>query len=284
MRYILNLLDSHISPCGIKLQPTRGFARVTTSEQAKKGASVATEFNLPGSSFEEIQKIVKGYSHAPEQASLDALARLTGLHVTTISRNNKFLTDVGLIIGGMKKNATELGRKLGRALDHSQTQDVQNYWKEAVQTNEKVSGLVTTVRIKGGMTEKELSNHILYVSGQKNTSNNRIGARCVVDILLAANLLQEDNGRLTVSAAPAKEILADAKAVADAPEFSSANKEAKDAAARVGDTQLSSIPALSSLAPQIAINIQLHLPETENAEVYEKLFKALRENLLRSAD
>jgi hypothetical protein len=32
--------------------------------------------------------------------------------------------------------------------------------------------------------------------------------------------------------------------------------------------------------PQIAINIQLQLPETENAEVYEKLFKALRENLL----
>ncbi|KFC51005.1 hypothetical protein DK37_26780 [Halomonas sp. SUBG004] len=32
--------------------------------------------------------------------------------------------------------------------------------------------------------------------------------------------------------------------------------------------------------PQIAINIQLHLPETDNAEVYEKLFKALKDNLL----
>jgi len=35
----------------------------------------------------------------------------------------------------------------------------------------------------------------------------------------------------------------------------------------------------TAFAPQIAINIQLHLPETENAEIYEKLFKALKEHL-----
>lgn len=40
------------------------------------------------------------------------------------------------------------------------------------------------------------------------------------------------------------------------------------------------IPQTGTLVPQIAINIQLHLPETENAEVYEKLFKALRDHLL----
>jgi len=39
-----------------------------------------------------------------------------------------------------------------------------------------------------------------------------------------------------------------------------------------------------TLAPQIAINIQLHLPETENAEVYEKLFKALRDHLLSARE
>ena len=43
---------------------------------------------------------------------------------------------------------------------------------------------------------------------------------------------------------------------------------------------LPAIPQTGTLTPQIAINIQLHLPETENAEVYEKLFKALREHLL----
>lgn len=61
---------------------------------------MTAEFNLPGSSFEEVQKILKGYSHAPEQASLNELSKLIGLHATVISRNNKFLSDIGLISGG----------------------------------------------------------------------------------------------------------------------------------------------------------------------------------------
>ncbi|WP_137719282.1 hypothetical protein [Methylobacillus flagellatus] len=244
---------------------------------------MTTEFNLPGSSFEEVQKILKGYSSAPDQSSLDNLAKLVGLHKTIISRNNKFLTDIGLITGGMKKSATELGKKLGRALDHKQEADTRGYWREAVQTNEKVSGLVTTVRIKGGMTEKDFSNHVLYVSGQKNTSGNKTGARCVVDVLLAANLLQEENGKLVVSSTPAQETPADLKPEVPEPTQPAAVLENGNGNGNGIGAQLSTlprIPQVSNLTPQIAINIQLHLPETENAEVYEKLFKALREHLL----
>lgn len=249
---------------------------------------MATEFNLPGSSFEELQKILKGYSSSPDQTSLDSLAKLAGLHKTIISRNNKFLTDIGLISGGMKKGATDLGRKLGRALDHKQEADAQSYWREAVQTNEKVSGLVTTVRIKGGMTEKDFSSHVLYVSGQKNNSGNKTGARCVVDVLLSASLLQEENGKLVVSAAPTKEMPADLE-----PEVATLMQSDAAAPRTVGgngvveNAPLSSLPMIptgTNITPQIAINIQLHLPETENAEVYEKLFKALREQLLSPKD
>jgi len=245
---------------------------------------MTTDFNLPGSSFEEVQKILKGYSHAPEQASLDQLSKLTGLHSTIISRNNKFLADIGLIQGGMKKTATDLGKKLGRALDHKQDQDASSYWKEAVQTNEKVAGLVTTVRIKNGMTEADFSNHVLYVSGQKNNAGNKTGARCVVDVLLVGKLLQEENGKLVVSPAPVKETPADLKAVTPSP--TQPATAAEDKAHGNGGGTIAPLPILPvisqtrTLTPQIAINIQLHLPETENAEVYEKLFKALREHLI----
>jgi hypothetical protein len=244
---------------------------------------VTTEFNLPGSSFEELQKILKGYSHAQEQSSLDQLSKLTGVHSTVISRNNKFLTNIGLIAGGMKKTTTDLGKKLGRALDHKQEADAQSYWREAVQSNQKVAGLVTTVRIKGGMTESDFSSHVLYVSGQKNNSGNKTGARCVVDVLLAANLLQEENGKLVVSSAPAEETPADLKLTTPARAQPAVMSENGNEGGNAAGAQLSSslpIPQAQNLIPQIAINIQLHLPETENAEVYEKLFKALREHLL----
>lgn len=241
---------------------------------------MATEFNLPGSSFEEVQKIIKGYSHAPENSSLDSLSKLTGLHSTVISRNNKFLTDIGLINGGMKKTATELGKRLGRALDHKQVDDGRRYWKEAVQTNEKVSGLVTTVRIKGGMSEKDFSDHVLYVSGQKNNAGNRTGARCVVDVLLTAGLLQEADGKLSVAiATPDNEVMPPATT----PQPPTSVQPAPVTQPPVASVAASVAPITTAMTPQIAINIQLHLPETENAEVYEKLFKALKEHLLPKA-
>ena len=241
---------------------------------------MSSDFNLPGSSFEEVSKIVKGYSHASENASLDALSKLTGLHSTVISRNNKFLTDIGLISGGMKKTASELGKKLGRALDHKQSQEAMRYWSEAIKTNQTVSALVTTVRIKGVMSEKEFSDHILYVSGQKNNKGNKTGARCVVDVLVAAELLEEKDGKLTVAKPVERTVSTENTASVEAiPSLLSEVSHPAAAALAPKETSVTSTFTAGNL-PQIAINIQLHLPETDNAEVYEKLFKALREQLI----
>jgi hypothetical protein len=240
-----------------------------------------TEFNLPGSSYEEIHKIMKGYSHASENASLDGMSKLTGLHHTAISRNNKFLSDIGLITGGMKKTATDLGKHLGRALDHNQTEDCRRYWKEAVQTNEKMSALVTTVRIKDGMSEKEFTDHILYVSGQKNNSGGKTGARCVVDVLLTAALLEERDGKLLVTTPPV-----DSKLDSLTHEGLLVNSAGD---VPIGEKKEQLVPLFPSLAnrlvtPQIAINIQLQLPETENAEVYENCFERFVNSYCRQMD
>jgi hypothetical protein len=241
---------------------------------------MATEFNLPGSSFEEVQKIIKGYGHVSANASLADLSKLVGLHGSIISRNAKFLVDVNLLTSGKYKGSTDNGKKLGRALEHSQAVDAQRCWREAVQSNEKVAGLVTTVRIKGGMSEKEFAAHVLYVSGQNNNSNNKTGARCVTDILIAAELLKEEGGKLVVASPTAP--------IANEPTPSEESViETGGATAQPTPVAQLSVPAPQlvqaiGVAPQIAINIQLHLPETDNAEVYEKLFKALKDNLFPS--
>lgn len=244
---------------------------------------MAKEFNLPGSSFDEVQKIIKGYSHAPENSNLKSLSNLTGLHSTIISRNNKFLTDIGIISGGMKKTATDLGRRLGRALDHKQAEDGRSYWKEAIQTNEKVSGLVTTVRIKGGMLDKDFYSHVLYVSGHTNNAGNKTGARCIVDVLLTAGLLHEADGKLNVATATLDKEVSPPETTPQLPTNIQPAVPAQSPAAPVTAAMAPSAPMGTTTAPQIAINIQLHLPETENAEVYEKLFKALKEHLLPRA-
>ena len=39
-----------------------------------------------------------------------------------------------------------------------------------------------------------------------------------------------------------------------------------------------------AMFPTIAINIQLQLPETDNPDVYDNLFRSLRKNLLTPSD
>ena len=243
---------------------------------------MSEKINLPSSSIDELIKIIKGYSHSGTGSSLDSLAKLLGINKTSVSGNNKFLGDLSLIQGGNSKSATDLGKKLGRALDHGQLEDAKNCWREAVSSNEAISGLVTTVRIKGGMKLDDLSAHVLYVSGQGNNARNRTGSKTIVDILQAAGLVENNDGFIKVSS-PASG--PEKKEVEPEPIPSSQDTQTT-AQAQPSQTNVAptSTPAVNlsglSNTPQIAINIQLHLPETDNAEVYEKLFKALKDNLL----
>jgi len=246
---------------------------------------MSDKVSLPSSSYDEMVKIIKGYGHVNGPASLDDIAKLVGMNRTRVSANNKFLAESGLISGGNKKSATDLGAKLGRALDHNQIEDVKACWKNMVSSNEGVSGLVTTVRIKGGMTSEELSAHILYVSGQKNTKDNRTGANALVEILKASGLVELSDGKIIVSqpnsgsahhslSEPPEEDIPAAPIESQVPPTTPPP-----------NTQSQPVYQVAAQAtPQIAINIQLHLPETDNPEVYQNLFKALKENLLSQGE
>lgn len=250
---------------------------------------MSDKVSLPSSSYDEMVKIIKGYSHAKGSASLDDIAKLVGMNRTAVSGNNKFLVESGLIAGGNKKSPTDLGAKLGRALDHNQAADVKACWKEMIRGNEGVAGLVTTIRIKGGMTSEDLSAHILYVSGQKNTKANRAGANALVEILKASGLVELADGKIVI-----------AQPNVDEPTDNTESVIEPQAAVTAAPTQQpqSQMPPQTEAAPQtqpayqvagqsnpqIAINIQLHLPETDNPEVYQNLFKALKENLLTQGE
>ena len=238
------------------------------------------QFSLPSYSYNELTKIIIGYSHQGASATLDSLSQLIGMPRTGISGNSKFLSELGLIEGGQKKSSTTLGINLGRALDHSQDAEIRDAWQEAIRGNEKFANLVTTVRIKDGMSEDQLSSHILYVSGQKATKSNRTGARTVVDILTTSGLLEQQDGQLQV-ATPTTEIQeeSDEPEKLDEPNEGSVKDEIVAESPTERDTPSKQTDILPTV-PAIAINIQLQLPETENPAVYENLFKALRKHLL----
>ena len=76
---------------------------------------MADNFKLPGSSYEEIIKIIKAYSSGKEgQAQpLDAIAQASGIDRTIVSRNNGFLLQMQLLMEGAKKTPTSECFSLG---------------------------------------------------------------------------------------------------------------------------------------------------------------------------
>ncbi len=230
---------------------------------------------IPGTSYEELEKIIMGYAQFEEPVSLDDLAKRIGKDRTVISPSNPFLIQVGLIQGGRDKKPTPLGNRLGRAIEHHQDEDVKACWREVVSSVEFLSGLVSTVRIKRGMTSDELAKHVLYAGNLSKNNRNTAGANSIVEILKKTGLLHQaqDSDKLVVDSVPPP-----------APSINELDKTPPAPPLPPPHVQQASegaeLPVLTQKHPTVTINIELSIPPTENPVVYENLFRALREHLL----
>lgn len=239
-------------------------------------------FKVPVSSKGELDKIIKAYAHLGKSATLDEVARLTGMNRTRVSANNAFLSACGLIEGGKVKGPSSLGIKLGRALDHEQQEDVRRTWQEVIEHTQFLSDLITSVRLKKGMTLDDLVSHALYAAGLAKGKGFETGARTIVEILLESGLVAEADGKLSVAASKDKAAVSPSEP--KAPEFDTAHHPSShthQAPPSPPPAQPTPIMAVSqAVSPSVVINIQLEIPATESEAVYNNFFRALRENLL----
>ena len=169
---------------------------------------VAEAVKLPGSSYEELTKIIAAYSNVAGEAGPADVGKLVGVDQTTISRNNGFLSAVGLLeeVKGGKKRATDLGRDLGRALEHNLSDRVQESWRTVVTRNEFMRQLISAVRIRHGMDTASFLSHVGYSAGQPRGGRTALGGRTILAILVAAGVVQSADGKIVaVTTLDAKE-------------------------------------------------------------------------------
>lgn len=153
-------------------------------------------FRLPQCSYQELTKIIKAYGQLSKPASLDEASQLLGMDTTVISRNVGFLVAVGILEAGSKKIATEIGRSLSQALEHEMEDETTKKWRQISEEDEFLSKIVTAVRIRKGMDQGTLEAHIAYSAGQPKKKAFMTGARSVIDILLSARLIRNEDGKL----------------------------------------------------------------------------------------
>lgn len=252
-----------------------------------------TTFNVPVSSYGELKKIMKAYAHADKKISLTEASKLTGMGTTVISGSSRFLVHLGILGSGANKQITEFGKRLGRALEHNQEADVRRLLAEAVTASPFLSNVVSSIRIKGGITEDDLASHILYVAGQKSTGGTRTGSRAIIEILKESGVVTDAAGTFTVSTAPTpapvktqkpdereekeKEKEKEKEEEEEEEEDDEDKDEDEDAAKRRGKGRV--LSKQHPNRPNITINISLELPDTADAQVYENFFKAMKTHL-----
>lgn len=240
------------------------------------------DVKLPGSSLDILEKIIRGYSELEKEVRLDDLVKLLAMSKTVISSNNPALIELGIIEGTHSKNITPLGQRLGRALDQKYKEEIINSYKEVVRKNEFLSNMLSTVRIKGPIVIDDLLSHILYASGQNNTKHTRTGARALVDLLIKSTLLEENEGNITLAELHEKPEDLDtpiSSKIEDDKEGNESKKKYPDV--KLGSSQKKEFVKLSE-EPKLVINIQLQIPATDNPDVYDKFFEALKRHLFDS--
>jgi hypothetical protein len=157
------------------------------------------KFKLPNSSYEELVKIVKGYGRVEEPSSLTSVSQLTALDSTIISRNAGFLVGAEILEPGSKKKTTSKGKKLAQALEHELPENIRVAWREIIEESEFLSKIITAIEIRNGMDQSTLESHIAYSAGQPKKPQFMTGARTIIDILRAAEIIKEVDGKIVVT-------------------------------------------------------------------------------------
>jgi hypothetical protein len=156
-------------------------------------------FKLPGSSYTELVKIIRAYGHAPDEAVPKDVADRASMDPTQVSRNNGFLLSIDVISGGKKKSLTPNGRALAQALDFEMPDQIEAAWRVVASESDFLRKIGSAVRIRGGMELSSLRNHVAYTAGEPKRPKSLTGAGSVVDVLQAAGLLREQDGKIVVT-------------------------------------------------------------------------------------
>jgi len=228
------------------------------------------KFKLPNSSYEEVTKIIKSYGHFSEPAGLDDVSKLISMDKTVISRNIGFLRELNLIGSGQKKALTLEGKAIAQALEHEMPEEIRNNWRKVVLENEFMSKLVAAVKIRNGMDDSTFQSHIAYSAGQPKKPQFMTGAKTIIDILRASELIKESDGKFIVSKSDGLEGVTNTERV-------SSNKESALINSPVPLVQRSVEIQSPSTQIKININITVDCSVNELDDLGGKLNKVIRQ-------
>ena len=154
------------------------------------------EFRLPGSPYEDLVNIIVAYGTRDEASMTGDVGKLDSVHQSSVSRNNAFLTEIGVLQGETKKLITPRGRSLALALACKDHAEIRSNWRAIVTASEFLQNVVSAVKLREGMLYPTVQAYIAHAAGQPRNKPVMTGAGAIIEILKTAGLLKEEAGEL----------------------------------------------------------------------------------------
>ena len=232
---------------------------------------MAEAFRLPGSTYEELVNIIVAYGTRDDAANPRDVGKLNSVHQSSVSRNNAFLKQVGVVRGEREKLlVTRRGRSLALALARRDPKETRGSWRELVSDNEFLQNVVSAVKLREGMLYPTVQAYIAHAAGQPRNKPVMNGAGAIVEILKAAGLLREDEGEIVAlfdegpagNGEPAQDTF---ETVSDAPEggleddFGGVSERGKAEAGEPAEGRVSAVVQTNGSSGVDAAPVQIHL-------------------------
>src|SRR5919106_5515584 len=157
------------------------------------------ECRLPGSPYEELVNIIVAYGTRDEASRPGDVSKLDSVHQSSVSRNNGFLTEIGVLQGETKKLITRRGRALALALARKNREEIRQTWRAIVATNEFLQNVVAAVKLREGMLYPTVQAYVAHAAGQPRNKPGMKGAGAIMENPKTAGLLREEAGELVAT-------------------------------------------------------------------------------------
>ena len=231
---------------------------------------VEREFRLPGSPYEELVNIIVAYGTRDEAARTGDVGKLDSAHQSSVSRNNAFLTEIGVLQGESKKLITRRGRSLAVALARKDNAEVRSNWRAIVTASEFLQNVVSAVKLREGMLYPTVQAYIAHAAGQPRNKPVMNGAGAIIEILKASGMLKEEAGELVATFDERPEDIVPENG---SPAKTSESKESV-VSATVGETPAD---APAGAPPTVSIHVQVRCTADEIEDLAPRLKALLRE-------
>lgn len=223
------------------------------------------EFRLPGSPYEDLVNIIVAYGTRDEASMTGDVGKLDSVHQSSVSRNNAFLTEIGVLQGESKKLITRRGRSLAMALARKDAAEVRSNWRQIVSSSEFLQNVVSAVKLREGMLYPTVQAYVAHAAGQPRNKPVMAGAGAIIEILKTAGLLKEEAGELV---APFEEKPEELDGAPPA--------EPQETVESVVSATVAEVPTAGT-RPSVSIHVQVRCTADEIEDLAPRLKALLRE-------